>query len=85
MSGVACFCARPIVCHTRLMVNMNYDFACADVAVVILNYRRFMDAFYDTYTSPEPVDEFMCDMKVRAWIPIFKELLSRSGSEPLDV
>ena len=38
------------------------DFACADIAAGLLNYRRVMDAYYDTYTSPEPVDEFMRDM-----------------------
>ena len=60
-------------------------FACADIASSLLNYRRVMDAYYDTYTSPEPVDEFMRDMNVRASIPIFRELLSPSGSEPQDV
>ena len=44
-----------------------------------------MDAYYDTYTSPEPVNEFRRDMNVRASIPIFRELLSPSGSEPQDV
>ena len=37
-------------------------FACADIAEGLLNYRRVMDAYYDTYTSPEPVDEFFCAM-----------------------
>ena len=60
-------------------------FACADIASSLLNYRRVMDAYYDTYTSPEPVDEFLRDMDVKASIPIFKELLSPSGSEPQDV
>ncbi len=60
-------------------------FACADIAAGLLNYRRVMDAYYDTYTSPEPVDDFMRDMNVRASIPIFRELLSPSGSEPADV
>ena len=60
-------------------------FACADIASGLLNYRRVMDAYYDTYTSPEPVDEFMRDMNVKASIPIFRELLSPSGSEPQDV
>ena len=60
-------------------------FACADLAAGLLNYRRVMDAYYDTYTSPEPVNEFMSDMNVRASIPIFRELLSPSGSEPQDV
>jgi hypothetical protein len=44
-----------------------------------------MDAYYDTYTSPEPVDEFLRDANVRASNPIFSELLSPSGSEPQDV
>ena len=60
-------------------------FACADIAAGLLNYRRVMDAYYDTYTSPEPVDEFRRDMNVRASNPIFRELLSPSGSEPQDV
>jgi hypothetical protein len=60
-------------------------FACADIAAGLLNYRRVMDAYYDTYTSPEPVDEFLRDENVKASNPIFRELLSPSGSEPQDV
>ena len=60
-------------------------FACADIASGLLNYRRVMDAYYDTYTSPEPVNEFLRDVNVRASTPIFRELLSPSGSEPQDV
>jgi hypothetical protein len=60
-------------------------FACADIAAGLLNYRRVMDAYYDTYTRPEPVNEFMRDMNVKGSIPIFRELLSPSGSEPQDV
>jgi len=60
-------------------------FACADIAAGLLNYRRVMDAYYDTYTSPEPVDEFLRDANVKASNPIFSELLSPSGSEPRDV
>ena len=60
-------------------------FACADIAAGLLNYRRVMDAYYDTYASPEPVDEFLRDVNVRASIPIFRELLRPSGSEPQDV
>jgi len=44
-----------------------------------------MDAYHDTYTSPEPINEFMRDMNVKASNPIFRELLSPSGSEPHDV
>ena len=61
------------------------NFVCADIAAGLLNYRRVMDAYYDTYTSPEPVNEFMHDVNVKASNPIFRELLSPSGSEPQDV
>ena len=60
-------------------------FACADIAAGLLNYRRVMDAYYDTYTSPEPIDEFMRDMSIKGSMPIFREMLSASGSEPGDV
>ena len=60
-------------------------FACADIAAGLLNYRRVMDAYYDTYNSPEPADEFLRDANVKASNPIFRELLSPSGSEPQDV
>ena len=60
-------------------------FACADIAAGLLNYRRVMDAYYDTYTNPDPVDEFMRDMDVRASVPILRELLTPSGSKPQDV
>ena len=60
-------------------------FACADIASGLLNYRRVMDAYYDTYIRPEPVDEFLRDVNVKASIPIFRELLIPSGSEPQDV
>jgi hypothetical protein len=60
-------------------------FACADIAAGLLNYRRVMNAYYDSYTSPEPVNEFMHDMSVKGSIPIFREMLSESGSKPQDV
>ena len=60
-------------------------FVCAEIASGLLNYRCVMDTYYDTYTSPEPVDEFLRDMNVKASIPIFRELLIPSGSEPQDV
>ena len=44
-----------------------------------------MDAYYDTYTSPEPLNEFMRDMSVKDSIPSMRELLSPSGSEPDDM
>ena len=44
-----------------------------------------MDAYYDTYTTPKPVDEFLRVVNVWAPNPIFSELLSPSGSDPQDV
>ena len=70
----------------ELMAEEGFPaFACADIAARLLNYRRVMDSYYDTYTSPEPVDEFLHDVNVKASIPIFRELLSPSGSKPQDV
>ena len=70
----------------ELMAEEGFPaFACADIAAGLLNYRRVMDAYYDTYTSPEPVDEFLRDVNVKASNPIFSELLSPLGSEPQDV
>ena len=56
-------------------------FACADIASGLLNYRRVMDAYYDTYTSPEPVDELLRDTSVKDSMPIFRKMFS----EPNDV
>jgi len=44
-----------------------------------------MGAYYDTYTSPEPGNDFMRDMSVKGTIPIFREMLSEPGSESDDV
>lgn len=60
-------------------------FACANIASGLLDYRRVMDAYYDTYTNSEPIDEFMRDMSIKDSMPIFREMLSESGSEPGDV
>jgi len=57
------------------------SFMAADIATSLLHYRRVMDAYYDTYTSPEPVNELMRDMSVTDSMPIFREMLS----EPDDV
>jgi len=57
------------------------SFMAADIATSLLHYRRVMDTYYDTYTSPEPVDELMRDMSVKESMSIFREMLS----EPDDV
>ena len=50
-------------CEYRALVELIAEegfsgFACADIASSLLNYRRVMDAYYDTYTSSKAVDEF---------------------------
>ena len=41
-----------------------------------------VNAFYDTYHSCEPVDEFLRDVNVRDSVPVLRESLSAAGSEP---
>ena len=41
-----------------------------------------MDAYYDTYTSPEPVDEFRRDMNVKASIPSLESCSVRRAVSP---
>ena len=38
------------------------SFKAADIAANLLNYRRVMDAYYESYTQPEEVDEFNWNM-----------------------
>ena len=44
-----------------------------------------IDAGYHADTYAEPIDEFLCEVNVKAPILIFRELFSPSGSEPQDV
>ena len=48
----------------------------AAIAAGLLNYRRVMDAYYDTYTSPEPGNELILDMSVKDSLPIFRAMLN---------
>ena len=57
------------------------SFMAADIATSLLNYRRVMDAYYATYTNPEPVDELLRDTSVKDSMPIFRKMFS----EPNDV
>jgi hypothetical protein len=44
-----------------------------------------MDAYHDTYISPKPMDGFLRHVNEKASIPVFRELLSPSGSGADDV
>ena len=65
-----------------LLAEEGYSpFVAAAIAAGLLNYRRVMDAYYDTYTSPEPGNELILDMSVKDSLPIFRAMLSEWGSE----
>lgn len=49
-----------------LVVEEGYSsFIAADIAVSLLNYRRVMDAYYESYSQSEPVDEFIWNMRLK--------------------
>jgi len=69
-----------------LLAEEGYSpFVAAAIAAGLLNYRRVMDAYYDTYTSPEPGNELILDMSVKDSLPIFRAMLNEWGSESSDV
>ena len=44
----------------------NSSFEAADIAANLLNYRRMMDAYYETYTKTKEVDESNWNMNLAA-------------------
>jgi len=69
-----------------LLAEEGYSpFVAAAIAAGLLNYRRVMDAYYDTYTSPEPGNELILDMSVKDSLPIFRAMLNEWGSESSEV
>ena len=65
-----------------LLAEEGYSpFVASAIAAGLLNYRRVMDAYYDTYTSPEPGNELILDMSVKDSLPIFRAMLSEGRSE----
>ena len=51
------------------------------IAADLLNYCRVMDAYYDSYNSPETGDDLIWDMSVKDSMPIFRAMLNEWGSE----
>ena len=50
-----------------LLAKEGYSsFEAADIAANLLNYRRVMDAYYDTYTKTKEVDESNWNMNLAA-------------------
>jgi hypothetical protein len=46
-----------------LLAEEGYSpFVAADIAASLLNYRRVMDAYYEVYTQPKEVNEFLWDV-----------------------
>ena len=50
------------------------SFEAADIATSLLNYRRVMDAYYESYTQPEEVDEFNWNMRLPGVYRALKEM-----------
>ena len=50
------------------------SFEAADIATSLLNYRRVMDAYYESYTQPEEVDEFNWNMHLPGVYRVLKEM-----------
>ena len=50
------------------------SFEAADIATSLLNYRRVMDAYYESYTQPEEVDEFNWNMHLPGVYRALKEM-----------
>ena len=77
------FESSDVYASLRLLLSEEVfsSFMAADITTSLLHYRRVMDAYYETYTSPEPVDELLRDTSVKDSMPIFREMFS----EPNDV
>jgi len=50
------------------------SFEAADIATSLLNYRRVMDAYYESYTQPDEVDEFNWNMHLPGVYKALKEM-----------
>jgi hypothetical protein len=49
-----------------LLIEAGYSpFVAADIAASLLHYRRVMDAYYETYCTPAPVDAFLWEMNMK--------------------
>ena len=69
-----------------LLAEEDYSlFVATAIAADLLNYCRVMDAYYDSYNSPETGDDLIWDMSVKDSMPIFRAMLNEWGSESSDV
>ena len=57
-----------------LVKQRRSPFEAADIATSLLNYRRVMDAYYESYTQPEEVDEFNWNMHLPGVYRALKEM-----------
>jgi len=58
-----------------LIVEEGYSsFIAADIAASLLNYRRVMDVYYESYSQSEPVDEFIWNMRLKGVHQTFVEM-----------
>ena len=57
-----------------LVKQRRSPFEAADIATSLLNYRRVMDAYYESYTQSEEVDEFNWNMHLPGVYRALKEM-----------
>ena len=57
-----------------LVKQRRSPFEAADIATSLLNYRRVMDAYYESYTQSEEVDEFNWNMHLPGVYKALKEM-----------
>ena len=65
------------------MTEEGYSlFEAADIAASLLNYRRVMDVYYETYTKTKEVDESNWDMNLKDLYRGFRSMAKGSEVTP---
>jgi len=60
------------------------SFMAADIATSLLNYRRVMDAYYETYRNPEPVDASLWERSMKEAYKAFNHMVEGTSVTPAD-
>jgi hypothetical protein len=68
-----------------LLVETGYSsFVAADIAASLLHYRRVMDAYYETYRTPEPVDASLWKMSMKEAYKALNHMAEGTSVTPAD-
>jgi hypothetical protein len=69
-----------------LLTEEGYSlFEAADIAASLLNYRRVMDVYYETYTKTKEVDESNWDMNLKDLYRGLRSMAKGSEVTPSEV